>query len=471
MFVENRSDMTSLSSQGTRASGSREAPTERSQDHCGPHDSPRQEACSEVATGAPAGRSLPLIEFQNVTKRFGEKTVLDKVNLSIYGNQITTIIGKSGTGKSVLLKHIIGLLKPDEGNIIFQGKPVNKMRKGEWEVCRSQIAYLFQNNALLDSMTVFDNVAFPLRQTTSLGKAEIEKRVLKRIDDLELTEETRKFPSELSGGMQKRVALARALVTDPKIVLFDEPTTGQDPIRKNMILSMIVHYRRKFGFTAVMISHDIPDVFFISDRIVILWEGAVGFEGTYEEAIRLKLPVIDEFLRSLEGFQDELTGLLSREAFRVHYAAMLGGTAAVAAVSAALFSIRLNLLHDALGPQTAMEILKALGEYTNRRFNPIGGFSARHARDEILTIFPHTSSDEARRLVADFAQELKAAAIDRIQGIAAAKIGAAISFDIHIRAGVTEVLPTDAIDQIIEKARAKQEIVATHRYDSGGNGQ
>ena len=147
---------------------------------------------------------------------------------------------------------------------------------------------------------------------------------MKRIEDLELAEAIGKFPSELSGGMQKRVALARALVTDPKIVLFDEPTTGQDPIRKNMILSMITHYRRKFGFTAVMISHDIPDVFFISDRIIILWEGTVGFEGPYEEALRLKLPMIDEFLRSLEGFQDELTGLLSREAFKMHYSAMLG---------------------------------------------------------------------------------------------------------------------------------------------------
>jgi phospholipid/cholesterol/gamma-HCH transport system ATP-binding protein len=413
----------------------------------------------------------PLIEFKNVTKRFGEKTVLDKVNLSIYENQITTIIGKSGTGKSVLLKHIIGLLKPDEGTIIFQGKPVDTMEKSEWAACRRQIAYLFQNNALLDSMTVFDNVAFPLRQTTNLSKAEIEKRVLKRIEDLELTDAVAKFASELSGGMQKRVALARALVKDPKIVLFDEPTTGQDPIRKNMILSMITHYRRKFGFTAVMISHDIPDVFFISDRIIILWEGGVGFEGTYEEAIKLKLPMIDEFLRSLEGFQDELTGLLSREAFRVHYAAMLGGTATVAAVSAALFGVRLDILHDALGPQAAMEILRALGEYTNRRFKPIGGFSARHSRDEILTIFPHTSIDKARQLVADFAQELKHEAIERIQNIAMAKIGKETCFDIYIRAGVTEVPSTADVDQIIERARAKQEIVATHRCGSGGNEQ
>jgi phospholipid/cholesterol/gamma-HCH transport system ATP-binding protein len=411
----------------------------------------------------------PLIEFRNVTKRFDEKTVLDNVNLTIYENQVTTIIGKSGTGKSVLLKHIIGLLKPDEGTILFQGKPVNTMNKGEWEDYRSTIAYLFQNNALLDSMTVFDNVAFPLRQTTNLPREEIETRVAQRIKDLELTEAVDKYPAELSGGMQKRVALARALVGDPKIVLFDEPTTGQDPIRKNMILSMIVHSRRKFGFTAVLISHDIPDVFFISDRIIILWEGAVGFQGTYEEVARRKLPLIDEFLRSLEGFEDELTGLLSREAFRVHYAAMLGGTAAVAAVSAVLFSVRLNLLHEALGPQAAVEVLVALGEYTNRRFNPIGGFSARHSRDEILTIFPHTSPDEAKELVGNFAQELNQRGLARIQSTAAARIGSETCFDIYIRAGITEILPADGIDQIIEKARAKQEIVATNRCDSGGS--
>lgn len=413
----------------------------------------------------------PLIEFKNVTKRFGDKTVLDKVNLNIYGNRITTIIGKSGTGKSVLLKHIIGLLTPDEGTVIFQGKPVNKMKKNEWEACRSQIAYLFQNNALLDSMTVFDNVAFPLRRTTNLSKKEIEKRALKRIQDLELTEAVEKYPAELSGGMQKRVALARALVTEPKIVLFDEPTTGQDPIRKNMILSMIVHYRRKFGFTAVMISHDIPDVFFISDRIVILWGGTVGFEGTYEEAVRLKLPMIDEFLRSLEGFQDELTGLLSREAFRVHYTAMLGGGAGISTASAALFSVEFDLLHEKLGPQAAVEVLRALGEYANRRFKPVGGFSARHRRDQILTIFPHTGPDKARQLVADFARELNQGALARVQSIAQAKMGAEACAEIHVRAGITEVSSTDEIDQIIEKAKAKQETVATHQSGSGGNEQ
>jgi phospholipid/cholesterol/gamma-HCH transport system ATP-binding protein len=413
--------------------------------------------------------TTPLIEFRNVTKRFGDKTVLKNVNVKIYENQITTIIGKSGTGKSVLLKHIIGLLEPDEGTILFQGKPVDTMKKNEWDEYRSAIAYLFQNNALLDSMTVFENVAFPLQQTTNLSRKEIEAKVLKRIEDLELTESIDKYPSELSGGMQKRVALARAMVEDPKIVLFDEPTTGQDPIRKNMILSMITHYRRKFGFTAVMISHDIPDVFFISDRIIILWEGTIGFQGTYEEASKLKLPLIDEFLRSLDGFQDELTGLLSREAFRVHYTAMLGSTATVAAVSAALFSVRLRILHDALGPQAAVEVLKALGEYTNKRFNPLGGFSARHSRDQVLTIFPHTTLDEAKELVAGFAQELQQEALASIESIAEAEIGAGQSFDIYIRAGITEVSPADEIEQIIERAEQNQEIIATYRCDAGGS--
>jgi phospholipid/cholesterol/gamma-HCH transport system ATP-binding protein len=412
----------------------------------------------------------PLIEFRNVTKRLGDKTVLDKVNVEIYENRITTIIGKSGSGKSVLLKHIIGLLEPDEGSILFQGKPLSSMTKGEWESYRSRIAYLFQNNALLDSMTVFDNVAFPLRQTTNLGKKEIERKVSQRIEELELRDAARKYPAELSGGMQKRVALARALVTDPTIVLFDEPTTGQDPIRKNMILSMIVHYRKKYGFTAVLISHDIPDVFFISDRIVMLWEGSVGFEGTYDEAGRRKLPLVDEFLKSLEGFEDELTGLLSREAFRVHYGAMLGASTAITG-SAALFSVEFELLHEALGPLAAIEIVRALGEYTNRHFSSVGGFSTRHRRDEILTILPHTRPQEAKELVAGFAGELKEETLARIQSIAGPQEGEEACFEIHVRAGVTEVSPTDEIDQIIAKAHERLEIVATHRCDAGGSGQ
>src|SRR4030066_1155920 len=156
----------------------------------------------------------PLIEFRDVTKRFNNQTVLDQVNLEIYEGEVTTLIGKSGTGKSVLLKHIIGLLAPDEGTVLVNGKPIREMKKKEWDSYRSSISYMFQNNALFDSMNVFDNVALPLAQTTNLSRKEIEKKVMNRIEQTELTDVTFNFPSELSGGMQKRVALARALVTD-----------------------------------------------------------------------------------------------------------------------------------------------------------------------------------------------------------------------------------------------------------------
>jgi len=261
----------------------------------------------------------PLIEFRNVTKRFGGNTVLDGANLNIYENEISTIIGKSGTGKSVLLKHIIGLLEPDEGSILFKGKPIEEMSRKEWDGCRVQISYMFQNNALFDSMTVFENIALPLRQTTNLTNEDVVKKVMSRIEQMELSDVVHKYPSELSGGMQKRVALARALITDPAIVLFDEPTTGQDPVRKNVILSMIARYRRQFGFTAVLISHDIPDIFYISDRILILWEGKLDFQGTYEELTKIDHPMMREFKESIADLSGELSGGLSREMLRSRY--------------------------------------------------------------------------------------------------------------------------------------------------------
>jgi phospholipid/cholesterol/gamma-HCH transport system ATP-binding protein len=261
----------------------------------------------------------PLIEFRNVTKRFGENVVLNEVNLKIYENEITTIIGKSGTGKSVLLKHVIGLMIPDGGTILFKGKPIKVMKNGEWDECRTQISYMFQNNALFDSMTVFENIALPLRQTTNLKKKDVKMKVMSRIEQMDLADFAYEYPSELSGGMQKRVALARALITDPTIVLFDEPTTGQDPVRKNVILSMIAHYRKQFGFTAVLISHDIPDIFFISDRILMLWEGKIDFQGSHEEIAGLNHPVVREFKESIANLSQELNGDISREMLNLRY--------------------------------------------------------------------------------------------------------------------------------------------------------
>lgn len=402
----------------------------------------------------------PLIEFREVTKRFGEKTILDKADLSIYENQITTVIGKSGSGKSVLFKHIIGLLSPDEGRILFRGRPVHEMKKKEWEGYRSQISYMFQNNALFDSMTVFENIALPLRQTTRLKKKEIEKKVMSRIEQMELTDAAQKYPAELSGGMQKRVALARALVTDPTIVLFDEPTTSQDPIRKNVIMSMIAHYRKKFGFTAILISHDIPDVFFISDRILLLWEGKIAFNGAYEEFVRFKHPMIDEFLISIEGLRDELTGLLSKEMFKSRYATTLGSGREDTVVTAVLFSFNLNFLSDLFRPQASVEILKAIGEHVNDYFGPLGGFSARHRRDEILTILPHLGLEKAGELVHDFAQRLEKMFLPEIQKLIRNKIEAGECFEISVNAGMTEASSSDDIEQIMGKAEANQEVIA-----------
>jgi phospholipid/cholesterol/gamma-HCH transport system ATP-binding protein len=405
----------------------------------------------------------PLIEFKDVTKRFDEKTILDKANLLIHENQITTIIGKSGSGKSVLLKHIIGLLSPDEGSILFRGKPVREMKKKEWERYRSQISYMFQNNALFDSMSVFENIALPLTQTTQLSKKEIEEKVMSRLEQMELTGVVHKYPSELSGGMQKRVALARSLVTDPTIVLFDEPTTGQDPIRKNVILSMIARYRKKFGFTAVLISHDIPDVFFISDRILLLWEGKIAFHGTYDQLTKLRHPMIDEFLKSLAGLQDELTGLLSKEMFRSRYALTLGRGRVAATITAVLFSVNFDFLTDMLGPQAAIEVLKALGEYVSEYFDPLGGFSARRGRGEILTILPHMGLVEAGQLAHNFSLGLLQKALPNVHALASVEAGVEACFEISVTTGLTEGSSADDLDQIIEKAEANRQIIARYQ--------
>jgi phospholipid/cholesterol/gamma-HCH transport system ATP-binding protein len=412
----------------------------------------------------------PLIEFRDVTKRFGDRTVLDQVSLKIYENQISTIMGKSGAGKSVLLKHIIGLLPPDAGTILFQGKPINKMRRAEWDRYRCQISYLFQNNALFDSLTVFDNVALPLRQTTAMSPKDIEKKVIARIKQTELTEAASKYPSELSGGMQKRAALARALVTDPKIVLFDEPTTGQDPIRKNVILGTIAHYRKKFGFTAVLVSHDIPDVYFISDRIILLWEGKVAFQGPYEESTKVNHPMAEEFLKSLEGFQDELTGVLSKQMFRARYAMTLNERQTERTVTAVLFSVRFDLLVEALGHLAAAEVLRALGKYINTNFTALGGFSVRTHTGEILAILPYTDFQEGQQLVENFGRGLQTEALSNIQALTQAKIGASACFEISVYAGITEANSSEDIDRMIEKARAAQKIIATYRCDPKGGG-
>lgn len=410
--------------------------------------------------------ATPLIEFQNVEKSFGERTILKGVDLKIYKGQITTLIGKSGTGKSVLLKHIIGLLSPDSGSILFDGKPVENMTKKELDDYKSRISYMFQSNALFDSMTVFENIALPLQQTTRMRKKEITTQVMNRINQMELHDVVHRYPSELSGGMQKRVALARALVTDPEIVLFDEPTTGQDPIRRNSILTMIAQYKKKFGFTAILISHDIPDMFFISDRILLLWEGKIAFQGTYEESTALDHPMIDEFLASLEGFQDELTGLLSKQAFRSRYDSILRRRQKEKTFTAVLFKLELDHMCETMGSNLAFQSLRTLGEYISEQMDSKGGFSARQSMEQILTILPHTEMAEAQKMLDDFALGLNRLLVCNNQAGPDDGKHETCGFEINVYAGVTESRSNEDIEKIIIKAKSVENIIAQYRCET-----
>ncbi len=402
-----------------------------------------------------------LIEFKNVTKRFGDRTILDQVNLEVYDGQVTTIIGKSGTGKSVLLKHMIGLLSPTEGNILFKGKLIDGMSQKELDEFRSQISYCFQNNALFDSLTVFENVALPLQQTTKMDKREIHNKVMEKIDQLELSEVPHKYPSELSGGMQKRVALARALITDPKIVLFDEPTTGQDPIRKNAILSMIVHNQKKFGFTTIMISHDIPDVFFISDRILVIYDGQIIFQGPYHEIDQLEHSMVDEFVKSLEGFEDELTGLYSKKTFTRAYEKAVSQKEPEETLTVAVFTLdNLDRVSENLGHTKAQELIQALGAYINKHFGDVG-ISNRFGRDQIVTILPSTDRNTAEGLLEKFAQDLKKEGLVGIQ----AEIQPADCFTFSILAGLAEGKTSTDIEITSEKAKSLQKEIARFQCD------
>jgi phospholipid/cholesterol/gamma-HCH transport system ATP-binding protein len=207
--------------------------------------------------------------IQGLSKRFGEQVVLDAIDLEIPLGKHTTLIGRSGIGKSVFLKCIAGLMKPDSGSITLDsGSKV------------PHCSYLFQQNALFDSMTVFDNVALPVREKERISNKDLKSRVLEMLEKLDLQDAAAKYPAEISGGMQKRVALARALITQPEIILFDEPTTGLDPERKYSVFDMIKQYRERFGFTVIMVSHDVPEVFEISDRVAWLHQGKIAFWGT-----------------------------------------------------------------------------------------------------------------------------------------------------------------------------------------------
>jgi phospholipid/cholesterol/gamma-HCH transport system ATP-binding protein len=351
----------------------------------------------------------PLIEFENVFKKFGRNQILNGVNLSIYRGEVTTIIGKSGVGKSVLLKHIIGLLKHDSGRILFQGQPLSEMNNSARKVFKSKISYLFQGSALFDSLSVAENIALPLKEKQSLPAAEIKKRIRNTMQKLDLRDIDDKYPSQLSGGMQKRVALARALVTDPEIVLFDEPTTGLDPIRKNAVHSMIADYQKRFGFTGVVVSHEIPDIFYFSQRVAMLEEGRVIIEGTPQEVQQTNDPEVQQFIRGLESRRDDLTGMHTQLQGEQRFLEEMGRLERHQVVfSIILFSINnIEEINETIGHAEVQTVLKNFSVQTLNRLR-ITDICLRYGLDKILAVLPNTDIDQAQMVCDRLAKELKA---------------------------------------------------------------
>ncbi|MEQ8181862.1 MAG: ATP-binding cassette domain-containing protein [Smithellaceae bacterium] len=408
--------------------------------------------------------AIPLIEFKNVIKRFGTKTVLERVNLQIYEGEVTTIIGLSGSGKSVLLKQMIGLMKPEEGTILFRGKPLAEMKKKEIIASFAQMSYMFQDNALFDSMTVYENVALPLLETTNLSKAEIDRRVLARIEQTELGDAVHKYPSELSGGMQKRVALARALITDPRIVLFDEPTSGQDPVRKNAILTMIAQYQRKFGFTAILVSHEIPDVYFISNRILALYDRQIVFQGTPEELENFDHPFKDEVIYSLEALQKELSGLYSKRQFEILNRVQMKRKEMGEKYCVIIFALEeLNEIIAKLGHDAAQEAIHAMGLYVDKHFGSLGGFSTRHRLNEFITMVPYSELGDIQVVLQDFIKDFQEKGNNEIWALYRKLVPPGQCVDLSILAGVAQGRPFDEIDSVIESARAQQKEIGRLR--------
>jgi len=242
-----------------------------------------------------------MIEIKDLYKSFGSKKVLLGVNLTIETGETIVIIGRSGCGKSVLIKHIVGLLEPDSGFVKVEGKVVNDLSKKDLYELRKNFGFLFQGSALFDSMTVGENVSLPLVESkNSFSKSDILKIVEEKLDLVGLEGILNLKPSELSGGMKKRVALARALVTNPSYILYDEPTTGLDPIMSDSIDNLIKDLSGKLNVTSIVVTHDMYSVKNVANRVAMMNNGIIYFTGKQEELINSKDKVIEDFIRRTE---------------------------------------------------------------------------------------------------------------------------------------------------------------------------
>jgi phospholipid/cholesterol/gamma-HCH transport system ATP-binding protein len=238
----------------------------------------------------------PLIKIENLQKSFESSHVLNGIDLEIQRGESIVVIGQSGCGKSVLLKHLIRLLEPDSGRVLFDGEDIGDLNFQELSALRRRFGMLFQSAALFDSLTVEENVGLGLREAREYSRKEIKKIVDEKLEMVGLLGANDKQPSELSGGMRKRVGLARAIASTPEVLLYDEPTTGLDPITSDMINELIVNLRERLEVTSVAVTHDMKSAFQIADRIVMLYNGRIEFDGTPEQVKTTDNPIVQQFI-------------------------------------------------------------------------------------------------------------------------------------------------------------------------------
>ncbi len=237
-----------------------------------------------------------MIQVIDLHTTLGRQKVLDGVSLRVEKGEVLALIGKSGVGKSVLLKHIVALMKGQKGKVLIGGEDITSAKGRKLERLRSRVGFLFQGGALFDSLTLYDNVAFPLREKTKAKESEIRDKVLYELEQVGLKGMEYKYPAELSGGMKKRASLARCMVTTPEIMLFDEPTTGLDPITAHSINELIKETHRRVCFTGIVVSHEIPDIFFLVDKVAMLHEGRIVAFGTPLDIMRSTHPIVQQFI-------------------------------------------------------------------------------------------------------------------------------------------------------------------------------
>lgn len=236
------------------------------------------------------------IEVQELRKRFQRQTVLDGISFDVDKGESVAIIGQSGTGKSVLLKHLIRLIRPDSGRVLFEGKDIATFAREELHQYRRRYGMLFQSAALFDSMSVGENIGLALRETERCKAEEVQERVSEMLDIVGLGDTAKKYPSEISGGMRKRVGLARAIATRPEILLYDEPTSGLDPVTSELINDLIVHVNTRLKVTSITVTHDMKSAFKIASRIILLYEGHIEFDGTPDEVRTSDNAVLQQFV-------------------------------------------------------------------------------------------------------------------------------------------------------------------------------